>query len=133
MGGGADDVLVRLDQLRADGQRLGAAGREEDERRPEVEKPDALVVGRHHPAEDAGPRLPHALEALLVDRGRHYLRLPRQATSARTCVCGRGKFGNRVPGLKSCESVIQTATASGVVGIVTPARIVRLVSSIRFM
>ena len=70
VGGRADDVLVRLDQLRADDQRLGAAGREEHERRPEVEKADPLVVGRHHPAEHAGPRLPHALEAgLLVDGG----------------------------------------------------------------
>jgi hypothetical protein len=62
VGARRDEVVVRLDQLRPHHHRLDAAGAEQDERRPEVEEADPLVVGRRQPAEHAWPALPHHLE-----------------------------------------------------------------------
>jgi hypothetical protein len=56
--------VVRLLELRAHEKRLDAPGREEDERRPEVEKADALVVGGRQPAEDSRALDPDPLEPL---------------------------------------------------------------------
>jgi len=47
---GADADAFRLRQLRADDQRLEPADQEEEERRPEVQEADALVVGSSQPA-----------------------------------------------------------------------------------
>src|SRR5205823_14423146 len=127
------------DQLSSHEQRLGAAGREEHERRPEVEKADPLVVGRHHPAEDAGARLPHALEPLehLLGwggrrrDGRGYLSPSRYATRACSCLPLSWKSGISFPGLKCWESAIQRARSPGVSGIVTPPSVVRLARWVR--
>ena len=48
-----EEGLVRRRELRADQQREAAAEREEDERRPEVEDPDPLVVDGRQPRGDA--------------------------------------------------------------------------------
>jgi hypothetical protein len=60
----ADEPLVGLRELRADQQRLGAAGGEEDERRPEVEKADPLVVDGGQPAEHSRALEPDSLQCL---------------------------------------------------------------------
>ena len=61
---GPEHVVVRHRELRAHEQRFDAARAEEDERRPEVEKADPLVIGSCQPAEHAGSLGPDAMEPL---------------------------------------------------------------------
>ncbi len=49
---GLDELQARLEQLGADRQRHDAADDEHDEREPQVQRADVLVVGRHDPAHD---------------------------------------------------------------------------------
>jgi hypothetical protein len=48
-----EELQARLEQLRADHQRQHAAGQQHDEREPQVQGTDILVVGGEQPAADA--------------------------------------------------------------------------------
>src|SRR4051812_4595908 len=106
-------MQLRLRELEADEQRLDAARAEEDERGPEVEEADPLVVDRGQPAEEPGPLRPDAVEP--VERGgrlrggcddRGQRSDSRYATRSSSWCCVSGSAGMLVPGLSDCGSRI---------------------------
>ena len=66
---GAQDVVVRRDQLGPDQQRLHPARGEERQRGEQVEQADALVVDGGEPAGQAPALAPDALQALDAGQG----------------------------------------------------------------
>src|SRR5207247_4531427 len=57
------ELQTRLEQLRADRQRHHATDEKHDEREPQVQRADVLVVGRRDPAHDP----PRMMRVLMVD------------------------------------------------------------------
>ena len=104
---GAYDPAVLLHELEPDHQRADAGEQEEPERRPDVEDPDPLVVGRDEPARDAAALPGGNVRLVRLDSTGHSagsppgrraeLRSARRSTASRRRASRRGRSSRAPP------------------------------------